>query len=785
VKSLEDPSVFAEATVTVVRPGPRLSWTPNNLAVTAEGADGAIEEVQSVGRLLDIYGKDIQVYDGDYIEGQHYSIRRVDNLNNSLLGGDVTVTGDPEAGTITVTLSGNVQGANGGTVDKGPIGITLYPSVLTGNDASVIDLEGPGAEMVFNVKSSLLIEDLKDVNTIAKPLHSSTAAPAVGAALGNPESVTNPRFTGTVTGRTGLSSGAYTYREPATVTIELSPETATADYKFYPPAFADGALIKAKFSAGSPEVSNVKATPAKISFTLTYKITAKTIKKTVSATSVAANFAAPLKGLIVDDLVKHGEIAPTALLVQGESEYYALDQAVTWEGLVQNAFFGGKTATATVTIPAKPGYTFTGTDIVADDDDEAVQDLKALFTSEDGETEPVVDIVSAGDSLVFKVQYYVPKAPINGTMIGKYIAPKDKLAVPVLGATVPKTLKIDTNAPFTLDSFSINSSGKYVPGELPIVMVSLLAKDGYEFDGDVLAKNELLPVGAIAVGQQGSVTYNLVTKLTVTITYMGLPATVTNPATGWVLQSPAGLTDPAELVYQHDKHEFTASVLGTDAQVKAISDTAGGSVFEWTSGLTADDKYNYTAAVNQAVATVTLVPKTGYTFYGYSTGADTTAKIKSFFTIGTDADAKAPTVGTPRIDGHNLVFTLAYPISKAKIAGSTITMSTFEDFTAFTAGSAPSNDFGLDSAVTNMEIAATPAPAWTGLSGPNGTSGNLPSTSGSIVTYTFTLVPKVGYEFDVSGGFSLGSISLTNWDTAAIDGTATANSVSIKLSKTF
>jgi hypothetical protein len=733
----------------VVRPGPRLSWTPNNLAVTAEGVEGAIEEAQSVGRLLDIYGKEIQVYDGDYIEGQHYSVRRVDNLNNSLLGGDITVTGDPEEGTITVTLTGNVQGANGGTIDKGPIGITLYPTVLTGNDASVIDLEGPGAEMVFNVTSSLLITDLKDVNGITKPLNGA-GAPLVNDALGIPDGTT-PRFTGKITGRTGLSSGAYTHREPATLTVELS---AAGDYKFYTPAFKEDALalIKSKFSAGSPEVSKVTVTPAKISFTLTYAITAKTIKRAADATSVAAGFnedaaTRPLKGLIVNGLVRHGEVAPTALLVQGESDYYTLDQAVKWEGLVQNAFFGGVTATAEVTLPAKPGYTFEGTDITAN------IDLRPLFTSPDGTTQPSVDIISAGDSLVFKLRYYVPKVKIYGTTIAGGILAKDKLAVPVLGATVPKTLKIDANAPFTLGSFKlIGAASKYALGDNPVATVTLLAKDGYEFDDTGTSSPNLsvtspLPNGAIASSNTGTVASNLINKLTVEISLGQLP-TITIPALAAnLVTSPTGI-DSGEIKY----NALQSSALltsTTNTYVQALG--AGGSIFTWTDGLSIDlSAFDYTDNSGKAVATVTLKPVDGssptiYTFYGYSTGADTVAGLKFLFTVG----GYEPTVGTPRIEGNNLVFTLTYDIDKADLTDTTTELGKISDFSGPvpTAGS-PVNSVTVPSIIDPSSLVTigttgATAPSWTGI-----TAAATPAFSPSgTAKYTFYLIPDAGYQF--------------------------------------
>jgi hypothetical protein len=640
-----DPSFFAEATVTVVKPGPRLSWTPNNISVTAVGEEGSIDEDgTSVGRLLDIFGKDIRVFDGEYIEGEHYYIRRVDNLNNSIQGGTVSVIGSADEGTITVTLNGNVIG------DKGPIGITLYPSVLEGTDASVIDFDGPGAELVFNVTSDQLITSLSSLNDYVVPLNGS--APRFA---GN---TVSPSMTQTVTWA-GLSSGAYTHRSPAVATITLS---ASAGYRFYikEPNGIKESTILAKFQNGAPEVKILAKSSSTLKFTLTYTIAVKTIVVGTPASLdyVSTVFRTYLRDMIATDLVNHNKEAPVTLWQVTESPLYSLNQPVVWTGLTGKNFFGGRSATATITIPAKPGYTFEGTNITIGNLVGPAVD--AVFK----EGTPAGEIISAGDSLVFTLTYYVPKADITTADIASNVS--GKLPVPVIGATPVSNLTVNKNASFTGGSGAVTWTGlsinnKFAADRAPTATVTLLAKDGYKFADALIGGTTTLTQGDIAVTGTATVTFNLGNKLEVEIEFTR-PATAINVIT---LGGKTGL--PGSLVHGTN---IAANVTASEgAQIYEIGSSPY-STFAWTDGKTGTDM-NYSATLSHTLtAEVVLKPKVGYTFAGVNISNTIRDYYRNFFAIGTTLPS-----ATLVVNGNDLQITLVYPIARKLVLNAGLTFT--------------------------------------------------------------------------------------------------------------
>jgi hypothetical protein len=645
-----DPSKSAEATVKVVKPGPRLAWTPNFISVTAVGEEGTIDEdAISTGRLLDIYGKDIRIFDGEYIEGQHYYIRRVDNLNNSVQGGTVTVMGSADEGTITVTLNGQVLG------DKGPIGVTLYQSVLEGADVSEIDLEA--SELVYNVTSDLLITGLGSVTDFAVPLKGSVA----------PTTVTTPvSMTGTVTW-TGLTSGEYTHRTPAVATVTLRPATG---YKFYTLGISES-TVKARFANGSPEVAILTNSSSTLKFTLTYTISVKTIMGTATGVDyVLANFGTYLGDLVVSGLVEHNHEAPVTLRVLGESPYYNLNQPVEWTGLTGKNFFGGKVAVATITIPAKPGYTFEGTDLKVSDHlvgPSGTPPTNKVFNI----GSPAGDIISAGDSLVFTLSYYVPKYPITREDITLNVS--GKLPVPVVGQSPVTNLTVSKNSPFTGGSGSITWTGLSTNNKFttraPKATVTLLAKDGYEFSASAFPVGSSLSNGDIAlIASDQEVTFNLGNKLVVEVTFGAPPETVSIlgvPGIGWPTDN-IHLTSVAALT-------LTSS---EGLQIEKLGTGATDSTFAWTGGIQTSGTppsvtyaINYGSGSGKLYAEVVLKPRAGFTFAGFATSDANKTKIKELFTMNGITEPESVTL---TINGNNLEIDLVYPIARKLVTQSKV-----------------------------------------------------------------------------------------------------------------
>jgi hypothetical protein len=735
-----DPSQFAESTVKVVKPGPRLAWTPNFIPVSAVGEEGTIDEdAISTGRLLEIYGKDIRIFDGEYIEGQHYSLRRVDNLNNSIQGGTVTVTGSADEGTITVTLNGNVIG------DKGPVGVTLFQSVLEGADAAEIDLEA--SELVYNVTSDLLITSLSAVSDFAEPLKGSTA----------PTTVTTPAsMTGTVTW-TGLTSGEYTHRTPAVATITLR---AAAGYKFYTLGISES-TIKSKFANGSPEVAILTKSSGTLKFTLTYTIKVKTINGTLTGDDyVLANFGTYLGDLVVEGLVEHNHEAPTTLRVLGESPYYNLDKPVEWTGLTGKNFFGGKVAVATITIPAKPGYTFEGTDL-------KIYDHLVGRLSANPPTDrvfdigsPAGDIISAGDSLVFTLSYYVPKYPIIRTDITLNVS--GKLPVPVIGQSPVTNLTVSKNAPFTGGSGSVVWSGLSTNNKFttrsPKATVTLLAKDGYEFStgaagfpvGQTLANGD---VALIATSQ--TVTFNLGNKLVVEVLFGEPPETVN------ILALP-GLVWPANNI--HGTPAVTPVTSSEGLQIKEIGGGADNSEFEWTGGLDGSSNIHYGSGSGKLYATAVLKPKDGFTFAGLATSDANKTKITEIFTMNGITEPESVVL---TIDGNYLVIDLVYPIAQRTVAPGKVAWQG-------TISNLPSNVIHLgtvrvptgDILTTDPEVQAIgPAAVNSTFTWGTGVSSGKFDYTANNGEAVATLVVKPGAYFTFEGFDTLNSTAITYFET--------------------
>jgi hypothetical protein len=740
-----DPSFSAEATVKVVKPGPRLIWTPSRISVTT-GEEGAIEvddeaDVTSVGRLFDTYGKNITIFDGEYVEGQHYYVRRVDNFNQTLDGGTITVTGSADEGTVTVVLSGNVVG------DRGHIGITLYQTVLEGADASIIDLES--SELVYEITSGTLLTNLNAIQGITLPRRGNAQATEVpltqvDGADPDPIPITSSiSWTGTI-------SGLYTHRSPAVGRVTL---TAANGYRFYTLGITES-TIKAKFSGGSPELSNVSITSARITFTLTYNITAMTISTADTATTVDADFNTTLRDLFAEDAIAHTKTARSDLWVRGSSNYYSLDRIVEWEGLSGKTFVGGKMAVATVTIPAKPGYTFDGTAINR-------TDLAAIFT----EGNPSIEIISIGDSLVFTLSYYVPTAKIGKTEVVLQMA--EKLPVPVAGDQVKTKLKLGATAPFTLVSVTwagLEEKNKFTAGVEPVATIVLLAKEGYEFlDGaigsvpDTLEKDTAFTAGEIAENVAAEVQLYLGTSLEITVDYDGVPPLI-------VASDPLGLTFnkggtfPTSLAHAGSSIAIT-SVGFTNTQ--AISAT-----FAWTAGATSG-AIDYTDT-GKLAGLITVTPGPAYTFKKYTVSSAEKTGIANDLAIG----IKKPALSISTSPAGALLIALDYGTIAKADNSSTIAVAVFGnvksalDFTAGydTVGKTLSDFWAEGSgASTATDLKVTADFKWENLD----TGANAGKTKvGSTFTLTITVAPAPGYQIPSTIDLTSGTGGVLNGFTA-------------------
>jgi hypothetical protein len=664
--STADPSVAKTVIIPVVEPGARLYWSPTGgIAVSIDNTTGDIltdsEELIANGRLLEIYGKDIQILDGDYIEGEHYTVRRVDALNQRVEGGVITVTGIPDEGIISVTLAGPVYGT------KGPIGITLLPSVLTGADAGEIDLAGPGAELLFNITANTLITDLSGVSDIPVPLTGAKA----------PDSLTVATITGTATPIMkkasiewkGLSGNLYTNRTQAVATVEIEP---TSGYTFYPSDITE-AKIKAKFRNGSPEVAFVGAPSAgKVVVSLTYNIKAMPIKLIQAGTSpnhttVAFGLNSALKDqpLILDGGLFHGQEAPTALRVDGGSLYYSVDRPVVWkEGLSGKTFFGGYTAVAEVTLPTKPGYTFEGTDIT----NETIRDV---FTA-DG-ANPIVEITRAeADSLVFTLSYNVPKSEIDLTILGRNVTP---LSTPVINTkpaasfTASKTGPIVDKSPITWGGVS---GASFASGQTPSATVTLVAKPGYEFespfneDGDDV--RPFLAPGATTIG---TISYG--DKLVLVIQFGSTLAAIGTDDLSLGAISVTGGNDDIVHTLEVGAVSFSGG--------EKIEGTDNGSEFEWGNGwVEADSTVLGNLNGGKLNATVLLKPKPGYTFgTAPITNLQFRDRLATLLTVGVN---KPDIAGISVQDSDDLKIDVKYTIANQEIERGIITSTLIGDISA-------------------------------------------------------------------------------------------------------
>jgi hypothetical protein len=618
--SKANPQVSGKATVTVVKPGPRLSWTPNNKAydILEEGA--VPEDAQSVGRLLNIFGKDIRFFEGEYLEGTHYSIRRVDNLNQTLEGGTFTFAPSADEGTLTVSLSGPIVG------DKGTIGVTLYPSVLEGADTGLIDLDARGAELVFNLTSQTLITSVAKFTNVSAPQHGVVPPTSIPLADGT-------RLTGTLTW-SGLIGDTFNQESKAVASVVLN---AASGYKFYLPNITES-FVKAPFP-GSPAVSNLSFSESRITFDLTYTITAKKIE-----TYAEANFPAYLRDLVNPNQLKHAQEAPVKLRALAESPLYSLSAPVSWDGLANNKnFVGGTAAVATVTITPKPGYTFKGTKIThaelingtADPDMDGIFQLggNANYNNTIELTErPGGAIVSADDSLVFTLEYYIPKTLITQEDIGPNLSVK--LPSPVAGIKPVSDLKVIKGAPFVTggtDSVTWKgvdaSSESFKLGLTPAATITLLALPGYVFADNTQATNSGGRTGfnqgdAIVRGNAqgfspdangGRVDFNLGDRLVVTINH----TTVRRPVDNGSLTA---LTGPANVIHGLPAGAISFAV---SSQIEAIDNGNPNisSSFAWTKGVNYKGQFEYkpstgAASLPTATATIVVRPKAGYTFFG-------------------------------------------------------------------------------------------------------------------------------------------------------------------------
>jgi hypothetical protein len=758
-----DPSVYAEATVKVVKPGPRLAWTPPVIAVTtgATGDDGAIDgDAVSVGRFLDIAGKEIRFVDGEYVEGQHYSVRRVDNLNNSLLGGTITILGSRDEGTVTVTLNGNVVG------DKGPIGITLYQTVLEGADASVIDLEA--SELVYNITSAKLITGLSSLSDFTKPLKGSVPLGfhPKGAVVGGAIRIDDIEWT-------GLTSGQYTHRNEAVATITLKAESG---YKFYTPGISES-TITAKFQTGSPKVALIDKKEGSLKFTLTYTVAAKTIRAVATTpapapgqeTYVLADFINKLDDFIVEGLVSHGQEAPTALRMLADSPYYSLSEPVEWTGLTGKTFFGGNLAVATITIPAKPGYTFEGTDITAG----TLVGSTAIFKKcgdvdstpgADSTSATMGEIISADDKLVFTVSYYVPKTRITPTDIAKYVT--GKLPVPLHNATPQTNLTVHKTAPFTGGTGVVNWGGlsvsnKFDLGVDPVATITLLANPGYEFSSAQFISGQPNNVPPNAVSVNGTATqtiFNLGNKLVFSVSF-----------TDAVKVQIATFAETTFTFPAVEKDTISTSLVGSFGGDKSLIDTTPvtGSTFAVSTITPTPGGDNKLAVGAKVTARAELKPTGTTTFAGFNvaaTATDNRAAIKNLFK---DEDGALPEItALGIINGTNLLVELEYTARKIDLVAANV--SSLGPLTKKpTIGD---NQAAVGNITSGTSVIVSPDPVWTG----------FPVTAGTPVTYTLVLVPNPTTDYTFKG---VGGSTKAAWEGAFKSLTAAPNVANVTINE--
>jgi hypothetical protein len=687
-KSNANPSIYGEATVTVVKPGPRLSWIPNNLEVITTGEEerSIEEEVQAIGQLLNIFGKDVSFRDGEYVEGVDYSIRRVDELNNYMDGGIIVVTGSADEGQVTVSLSGAVTG------EIGPIGITLNESVLEGADKSLIDLNAREAEMVFLVKSNLLLtgKDIRaEYNTI-----DFDYAPLYGASMGDDAfSKEKPLGTRNLINRrvswSGLTSTIFTDKSPAVATVTLAP---VSGYSFY----ANGVTqedVEPLFKKGSPVFSDFKAEKTGITFKLTYQVVARPIINGVTTnTQVAANFDDYLEDLVQPGLLVHGQTAPERLRAVKESPYYALNTPVEWTaGVAGKTFIGGTVAVAKVTIPAKHGYTFRGTNITA----EYLKNV--VFNSLSGDPkDPAVTIVSSEDALVFTLAYTVEKIIVDQPEIVNSIV---KVNIPRAGetpdakVTFGKNVHIQGEGNNSISWTGVTDKGKFASDVNITATVTFTTKDGYRFEdleGDDLEENGYFDEGDIALAGDHTVTLATPTKMVIKIEFEKARVKVTD----WALNGVDMITDTGlsnvihkqgvvtEVNYKRflESENNPTGTIGSDgSQLAGIDNTDAASTkskFWWKNGFTQDgsnydvdyDKDSFTHALR---AKVVLRPLATYTFQGSlnSQGALDDEKKQGLayqFRYAT-SPAVIPTVEQVKLNDDALEFVLVYPIAQKGI----------------------------------------------------------------------------------------------------------------------
>jgi hypothetical protein len=728
-----------------VEPGARLFWSPTGgIAVSIDNTTGDIitdsEALIANGRLLEIYGKDIQILEGDYVEGEHYTVRRVDALNQRVEGGVITVTGIPDEGIISVTLAGPVYG------NKGPIGVTLLPSVLTGADAGEIDLAGPGAELLFNITANTLISSLSALPDLKTPLTGVEAQEdLIGSFI---TGTTTPLIRGKITWK-GLSGTQYTHRTQAVATVAITPASG---YQFdISDTGITEAAIKGKFKAGSPVVALAGAPGSgKITVSLTYNITAMPIKTVVETDpetdkdiSALFNLAGALKdpGLIVDKGLIHGQEAPTALRAAVASPYYSVDRPVVWkEGLSGKFFFGGYTAVAEVTLPAKPGYTFEGTNITN-------ASLQLLFATEslkdlngdgdgNGDIVPAVEITSAADSLVFTLSYNVPKTEITAEDVKKNVTPLPSPAVNTKPAASLATNKLGPIVDKSTVTWTGVSGASFASGQTPGATVTLVAKPGYEFAGDIDLNPADIAPGATAVGEA-----NYGDKLVLSIAFT--TGTVVGIGTDDLVLGALNLG--VSFLHADD------TVLG-DIDIEFAGGTkiepvdVGKSSFDWGDGLDGDGKADYALNGGKVNATVVLKAKPGYTFATAPvTNAAFKTKLAEALTIPGNA---APSIVDVSVDNDDLEINLQYAITEVLLTELLLPVGALNGFVNPIIGKTNVSQLGFMRATGTALVTlvpATPSP-WSG-DAVNATTGVIDGTVGKKIIYTFTLVPKGGYTF--------------------------------------
>jgi hypothetical protein len=476
-----------------------------------------------------------------------------------------------------------------------------------------------------------------------------------------------------------------------------------------------------------------------LKFTLTYNIEVKTITARTSGDDyVLANFDEYLTDFIVKDLVNHNQEAPVTLRTKKESPFYSLDRAVEWRGLTGKNFFGGKTAEATITIPAKPGYTFEGTDIT-------ISDLIGDATTPKvfNESSPAGEITKAGDELVFTLAYYVKKSPISIDLIDANIT--EKLPVPVIGVGPVTNLRVNKNAPFTGGSGAITWAGlsttnKFISTSVPRATVTLLAKDGYEFEDTIkdipLTSNWAFDEGEISVVGSQRVAFNLGNKLVVTVNYGSVNTTVDTIYVGAF----TGSSWPGSLV--HESSSLTSVTSAGSLQIKPITTAPndGNSKFEWVLGKNASSQPDYKIAFGKLHAKALLTPGTGYTFAGLQLNDTIKSRIKDVFKIGTITPEIIPV-----IKGNNLEIDLVYSIERNTtsgisgpnifVKGSMTTLVPTTNISSWTSA----NYVGTITSLSNVDV-GTPSINWSAGTGST-------TVVGDVLTIVATITPEDGYKF--------------------------------------